>query len=134
MFFCEEVSEQPIDDNDEGARSDITDLTGSKRPDDPVVAAHAAGRVVLPSRAPRIRRSARRRAHRARAPPDDAPADAYSIAQFCKRHAISQSFYFALQAAGLGPRTMKVGGRVLVSREAAAAWRRRRERAARRKG
>ena len=59
--------------------------------------------------------------------------DALSIAEFCRRHAISQSFYFALQADGKGPRTMQVGSRIMISREAAAAWRRRRERAPKRK-
>ena len=37
---------------------------------------------------------------------------------------------FVLQRAGLGPVTMKVGGRTLISVEAAAAWRRDRELAA----
>jgi hypothetical protein len=57
-------------------------------------------------------------------------ADAFGIPEFCRRHHISQSFYFKLQALGLGPAIMKVGSRVLISKEAAAAWRRKRERAA----
>jgi|SRR6516165_11511123 len=127
MFFCE-----PIDNNEESARP--RDDRPDNRPDDPAVVAAAAGRVVPPKRASRVHRPARRRAHRARAPPDDdAGADAFSIKEFCRRHAISESFFFQLQAAGLGPRTMKVGARTLISREAAAAWRKRRERAARKK-
>jgi hypothetical protein len=58
--------------------------------------------------------------------PDD--IDAVSIPEFCRRHGISQSLYYDLNARKLGPRTMKVGGRTLISREAAAAWRRARER------
>jgi hypothetical protein len=38
--------------------------------------------------------------------------------------------YFKLKAAGLGPRTMEVGARTLISVEAAADWRRSREEAA----
>ena len=45
-------------------------------------------------------------------------------------HSISVDTYFRLQRAGLGPVTMKVGGRTLISVEAAAAWRRDRELAA----
>ena len=55
---------------------------------------------------------------------------AYSIRQFCQAHSISVDTYFRLQRAGLGPVTMKVGGRTLISVEAAAAWRRDRELAA----
>ena len=52
---------------------------------------------------------------------------AYSIRQFCQAHSISVDTYFRLQRAGLGPVPMKVGGRTLISVEAAAAWRRERE-------
>ena len=55
---------------------------------------------------------------------------AYSIRQFCEAHNISVDTYFRLQRAGLGPVTMKVGGRTLISVEATAAWRRDRELAA----
>jgi hypothetical protein len=58
--------------------------------------------------------------------PDD--IDAMSIPEFCRRHGLSQWMYFQLQQRGEGPRTMKVGGRVYISREAAAQWRRLRER------
>ena len=54
-------------------------------------------------------------------------ADAFSVAEFCKRHRISvQLFYKNRQQM---PRTFNVGCRVLISREAAAAWRRERENA-----
>ncbi len=129
MFFCDAVDSSDDDASDHSC-DDV-----SNRPDDPAVVAAGAGRVIPPSRTPRVRDHARRRSHRARAPPDDdATADAYSIAEFCRRHAISESFYFQLQATGLGPRVMRIGGRVLISREAAQRWRKTRERAARRKG
>ena len=56
---------------------------------------------------------------------------AYSIPQFCALHGISIDTYFRMQRQGLGPATMKVGSRTLISVEAAAAWRLERERAAR---
>jgi hypothetical protein len=52
---------------------------------------------------------------------------AFSIAEFCKAHGISESMYFKMRALGLGPREMIVGTRRLISFEAAAAWRRARE-------
>ena len=47
---------------------------------------------------------------------------------FCKRHGqMSQSFFHKLRALGLGPRVMRVGNRVMVSKEAAREWRAERE-------
>lgn len=59
---------------------------------------------------------------------DQDDVDAFSIEQFCRRHGFSlQSFYkFRDQM----PATFNVGTRRLISREAAAAWRRAREAAA----
>lgn len=52
-------------------------------------------------------------------------ADAYSVEEFCSRHRISvQLFYKNRQQM---PRSFNVGTRVLISKEAAAAWRRQRE-------
>jgi hypothetical protein len=53
---------------------------------------------------------------------------AFSIPRFCELHGISQIMYFRLQQQGLGPQVMKVGARTLISAEAAAKWRRDRER------
>lgn len=54
--------------------------------------------------------------------------EAFSIDEFCARHGpISRSYYYKLREAGLGPREIKIGTRVLISAEAAAVWRRERE-------
>ena len=60
----------------------------------------------------------------------DDEVDAYSIKEFCRRHGISESFYFKLKKQGLGPREMEAGTRKLISKEAAADWRSKREAAA----
>ena len=54
-------------------------------------------------------------------------ADAYSVDEFCARHRISPQLFYKLKPQGLMPVTFNVGTRVLISREAAAAWRRVRE-------
>jgi len=53
--------------------------------------------------------------------------EAYSIPEFCVAHRISRASFYNLLKAGEAPRTMRVGGRVLVSKEAATDWRRERE-------
>ncbi|TYL72061.1 hypothetical protein [Bradyrhizobium cytisi] len=63
------------------------------------------------------------------ASPVDQP-DAYSVDEFCARHRISPQLFYKLRPQGLMPLTFNVGTRVLISREAAAAWRRERETAA----
>jgi hypothetical protein len=57
-------------------------------------------------------------------------ADAYSVEEFCARHRISPQLYYKMKSKGLMPLTFNVGTRVLISKEAAAAWRRERETAA----
>jgi len=52
---------------------------------------------------------------------------AYKIDEFCGAHRISRAHYFNLKKAGLGPREMRAGARVIISAEAAADWRRERE-------
>ncbi|MER8923423.1 helix-turn-helix domain-containing protein [Mesorhizobium sp. M0802] len=49
--------------------------------------------------------------------------EAYSIPEFCAAHRISRATFYNLITAGTAPRTMKVGGRVLISKEAATDWR-----------
>ena len=54
--------------------------------------------------------------------------DAFSIAEFCARNGpISRALYYKLKQAGCGPREMRAGSRVLITAEAAAAWRQERE-------
>jgi len=55
---------------------------------------------------------------------------AFTIAEFCRAHRISQSMYFKMRNLGLGPREMAVGSRRLISQEAATEWRKAREGAA----
>lgn len=49
---------------------------------------------------------------------------ASSVPEFCRAHRISPSFFYKLQREKRGPRLMRIGGRTLVSAEAAADWRR----------
>ena len=53
--------------------------------------------------------------------------DAFSITEFCQRNRISVPLYYKLRKQGLGPAEFRMGARVLISKEAAAAWRRERE-------
>jgi len=53
--------------------------------------------------------------------------DAYSIDEFCRRHGISHGTYYNLRTLGLGPREARALKRVLITKEAAANWRRDRE-------
>jgi predicted DNA-binding transcriptional regulator AlpA len=55
--------------------------------------------------------------------------DAYDIIEFCDRHGISRSAFYNSLKNGTGPRLMRLGTRILISREAAEAWRREREQA-----
>jgi hypothetical protein len=57
----------------------------------------------------------------------DTEVDADTIPQFCKRHRFSIPFYYKLKAQGLGPRELRLGARVLITRESAQVWRRERE-------
>lgn len=66
---------------------------------------------------------------KSRDPQRDAPLLALSIPEFARAHNISVDFYYKLQREGHGPTVMKVGKRTLISLEAAAAWRAKRERA-----
>lgn len=72
--------------------------------------------------------SAEQNVNRIRGPPTTDEADAYSVAEFCRRHGISIQLFYKLK--NQMPLTFRVGTRVLISREAAAAWRREREAAA----
>ena len=62
-------------------------------------------------------------------PTDIFDLDAFSIEAFCRRHSISVPMFYKLRQQGLTPAEFRVGTRVLISKESAAAWRRERERA-----
>jgi hypothetical protein len=64
---------------------------------------------------------------KAAAPPEPVEKQAFSITEFCRRHSFSKAHFYVLKAAGLGPREMRVHGRVLISKEAEQEWRRARE-------
>jgi hypothetical protein len=55
---------------------------------------------------------------------------AFTVREFCTAHRISLAFYYVMKSEGWGPREMRAGSRVMVSREAAEDWRRAREIAA----
>jgi hypothetical protein len=53
--------------------------------------------------------------------------EAYTIPEFCRAHRLSESMYYKIRAAGLGPREMRALSKVTISVEAASDWRRERE-------
>jgi predicted DNA-binding transcriptional regulator AlpA len=55
---------------------------------------------------------------------------AYSVVEFCQLHGISRSAFYKSLNAGLAPKLMRLGTRILISKEAAEQWRRAREQAA----
>lgn len=65
-----------------------------------------------------------------RAPSPPIEQQAFTIAEFCTAHRISQGLYFKLQRAGKGPRVMPLGASIRISVEAAREWRLAREREA----
>jgi predicted DNA-binding transcriptional regulator AlpA len=65
--------------------------------------------------------SRRRKAIRRRTPAED--IDCYSILEFCRRHGFSRPHFYRLRAQGLTPVEFRLGNRVLITREAAQAWR-----------
>ena len=86
----------------------------------------------LTQRPPRARKSQKigaesaKRTHRIRGPPSTyAEKDAFSVAEFCQRHGVSVQLFYKFR--DQMPATFRVGTRVLISREAAAEWRRERE-------
>ena len=47
---------------------------------------------------------------------------AYTINDFCKTYSISRSLFYRLKETGQAPKTMRLGGRILISSDAAEAW------------
>ncbi len=58
-----------------------------------------------------------------RGPPLEGEPAMYTIEAFCAAHMISRSGLYALWRQGIGPRTVKLGRAVKVTRESAAQWR-----------
>jgi hypothetical protein len=52
---------------------------------------------------------------------------AFTVPEFCEAHRISEAKYYEMKKEGWGPVEMEVGRRRLISFEAAAEWRRKRE-------
>ena len=48
----------------------------------------------------------------------------YSVEEFCEAHGIGRSHFYILLRNNRGPKTMRLGRRRLISREAARDWRR----------
>jgi predicted DNA-binding transcriptional regulator AlpA len=73
--------------------------------------------------------SRRRKATRRHLPQD---VDCYSVVEFCRRHGISRPHFYRLRRLGLTPPELRLGTRLLISRESAEAWRRERSQPRRR--
>jgi len=58
------------------------------------------------------------------------PTEAFTIPEFCTAYRFSRAMYFKEKRAGRGPRELKVGRRVVITKEAAADWAHQREAAA----
>jgi hypothetical protein len=105
--------DEPLEVEPDQAEADEQVASGRARPR-PEVAARKIGA-----------KSATPDANRARGPPKTDEVDAFSVAEFCRRHGISPQLFYKFK--DQMPVTFRVGTRVLISKEAAAAWRRGRE-------
>lgn len=56
-----------------------------------------------------------------------AKPNAMKITDFCKRNSLGRSTFYSLVAQGLGPKIMKIGKSVRISRRAERSWIRRME-------
>jgi hypothetical protein len=61
------------------------------------------------------------------------PTLAFTIQEFCDAHRISRSQYYALKQMRLGPVETDVAGKIIITIESAAAWRRKRTSASQRR-
>jgi hypothetical protein len=53
--------------------------------------------------------------------------DAHNIPSFCVSNDISEAYYYKLKREGRGPREIEFDGRIIITPEAEADWRRERE-------
>jgi hypothetical protein len=54
----------------------------------------------------------------------------YTVREFCELMKISRRHFDLLKAQGLGPTITRVGGRIMIAKDAAAEWLKMQERAA----
>jgi hypothetical protein len=54
----------------------------------------------------------------------DALLNSYTIKAFCLRNSISATLFHKMVAQGLGPKTFRIGAKVLISAEAEREWQR----------
>jgi len=54
--------------------------------------------------------------------PDKEPV-VYTVEEFCEAHRISRTTFFRLRRESSGPKVKEIGGKLVISREAARAWR-----------
>jgi hypothetical protein len=64
-----------------------------------------------------------------RGPPLEGEPALYTIAKFCQTHTISRSGLYALWRRGIGPKVIRLGRSVKITREAAVQWRAERQEA-----
>ena len=55
---------------------------------------------------------------------------AMTVREFCEAHRLSRSLFYVLVRKGHGPKLMRLGGKTLISVEAAADWRQKMEQGA----
>jgi hypothetical protein len=53
----------------------------------------------------------------------DITLECFTREEFCQAHRIGRTTYHELKKSGKGPVEMRIGSRILISRESAAAWR-----------
>lgn len=49
--------------------------------------------------------------------------EAFTISQFCEAHNMSRAFFYILKKKGQAPKIIELGGKRLITREAAEKWR-----------
>jgi hypothetical protein len=76
---------------------------------------------------PQRKRKFKRRTAFARRSANRKPGDAHTRLSFCASNHISESLYFKLKRQGRGPREIELDGRIIITPEAEADWRRERE-------
>jgi hypothetical protein len=94
------------------------------RPAEPVIVAAAAGKFTPGPRRCNVTKLVHEQPLPSGPPPQRA---AFTVAEFCQSHRISQAKYYEMKKEGWGPAEMEVGRRRLISYEAASVWRRERE-------